>query len=388
MGGALFGQGLNFLAMLLPIIGGETGQLAYLMMPLALATVLSRTSILGFHSRYLTAPEERTGTATAVSATSLSVTTLLCLVAGAAVAPVRDVALWTGLLVVTNGLYLMAVAVATREQRMDVYSTARLAFGVTNMVITTLVVFVVPFEAGLIVAAAVNPLIGAVLILVRTRNQILPAMLVDLPRMLDREHRFYVAGSGRATGGVLLSEIGFQFQGFITPFLGQYQELWAVVVRLTGGFGTLAQQVAAPPCEAKLAECIRTGDTDGTRNWCRKIIAIGLVLGAASSIVQIGAVLFTLSGDSSVTVWSLTLVSVYCLIWMPSAMCAKIPLMKAQIRPYLTWSVSRLILLFPLLLLRDEILFIGIVGVMSLTSMILLWASLRPSLIPVRPSTR
>lgn len=379
MGGALFGQGLNFLAMLLPIVGGETGQLAYLMLPLALATVLSRTSILGFHSRYLTVPGERTRTATAVSAASLSVTTLLCLLVGAAVAPVRDVALWTGLLVVTNGLYLMAVAVATREQRIDVYSTARLAFGITNIIITSLVVFVVPFQAGLIVAAAANPLVGTVLILTRTQNRILPPTVSDLPRMLDREHRFYLAGSGRATGGVLLAEVGFQFQGFITPFLGQYQEIWAVVVRLTGGFGTLVQQIIAPPCEAKLAGCIRAADSEGTRAWFRKIILIGAVLGVGSAAVQTAAILLFLPDDDAVTAGSLVAVSVFCLFWMPSAMCGKIPLMKGLTRPYLAWSVTRLVFLLPLLLLRDGNLFVAVIAVMSVTSVIIIWISARPA---------
>lgn len=378
MGGALFGQGLNFLAMLLPIVGGETGQLAYLMLPLALATVLSRTSILGFHSRYLTVPGERVRTATAVSAASLSVTTLLCVLAGAVVAPVRDVALWTGLLVVTNGLYLMSVAVATREQRMDVYSTARLAFGVTNIIITTLVVFIVPFEAGLIVAAAVNPLVGTVLILARTENRIVPSTVSDLPRMLDREHRFYLAGSGRATGGVLLAEVGFQFQGFITPFLGPYQEIWAVVVRLTGGFGTLVQQIIAPPCEAKLAGCIRADDREGTRVWFKKIILIGAGLGIGSAVVQTAAILLFLPDDDAVTIGSLIAVSVLCLFWLPAAMSGKIPLMKGLTRPYLAWSGTRLALLLPLLLLRGVYLFVAVIAVMSVTSVIIIWISARP----------
>lgn len=379
MGGALFGQGLNFLAMLLPIIGGETGQLAYLMLPLALATVLARTSILAFHSRYLTVPDGRTRTATSVSATTLLLTTLVCLLVGVAAAPLRDVALWTALLTVTNGLYLMAVAVATREQRMDVYSTARLAFGVTNIAVTALVVFVVPFHAGLILAAAVNAAVGTVLILARTRNRIIPPVLGDAPRLLDHDHRLYLADSTRPAGGVLLAETGFQFQAFITPFLGPYQELWAVVVRLTGGFGTLAQQIIAPPCEAKMAECIRTRDTVGTRSWCRKVLLIGVALGVGGAVVQTGAVLFSLSGDDAVASWSVLTVGVYCLFWIPSAMCGKVPLMKGLARPYLMWSVSRLVLLLPLLFLRDGALFLAVVVVMSLTSLALMWLSTRPS---------
>lgn len=387
MGLALIGQGLNFLAMLLPIIGLETGQLAYLMLPLALSTVLSRTSILGYHSRYLTLPAQTQRTATSTSLLSLLTTTVLCLAVGAFAdaffSPedhhILQVAGWTAMLMVTNGIYFMAVAVVTQEERMDIYSIARLAFGIVNVAITTVVVFFVPFQAGLIVAAAVNPVVGAVLILSRSNNRIVTELWADRRVFADREHRAYLSGSRKATGGVFLAEAGFQFQGFITPFLGPYQELWAVVVRLTGGFGTLAQQLVAPPMEARIGAAIRGGDSAGTRRWCRRSIQIGLLLGLISAAVQIGAVFFSLPGDDAVTPYSLILISIYCLFWMPSAMCAKIPLMKGLNKEYLIWSVSRLVLLTPLLLLQDGTLFTGIVTVMSVTSMVLMWASLRPS---------
>ncbi|MGO2801565.1 hypothetical protein ACTXMA_05530 [Corynebacterium variabile] len=385
MSGALFGQGLNFLAMLLPIIGQETGQLAYLMLPLALATVLSRTSILSFHSKYTTIDDGMTETATATSAVTLLSATALCFVVGVSTmtfpamssSDLPSFAIWTAVLLLTNGIYFMSVAIATREQRMDVYSTARLVFGVTNIVVTALVVFIVPFQAGLIVAAALNPLIGAVLILSRTSNRVFDTLWREKARLIDSEHRGYLVDSARPTGGVFLAEIGFQFQAFITPFLGPYQEIWAVVVRLTGGFGTLAQQIIAPPCEAKIAHCIRTGDIIGTRRWCRTVIFVGLALGVGGGIVQICAVLFSLSEDTSVTPWSLLLIGIYCLAWMPSAMCGKIPIMKGLNNQYLFWSVTRLVLLLALIPLRDHVLFVGIIGVMSITSIHLVWVSLR-----------
>ncbi|MDN5583038.1 MAG: hypothetical protein ACTH2Y_07180 [Corynebacterium sp.] len=387
MGPALFGQGLNFLAMLLPIIGQETGQLAYLMLPLALATVLSRTSILGFHSRYLTVSTGSRDAATSLSLLSMLVVTVVLVVVGLVADLVftpdtHTVAVltgWSTMLLLTNGLYVMAVAVATQEQRMDVYSTARLVFGVTNVVATCVVVFAVPFQAGLIVVAGLNPLVAAVLILWRTRNKLLNVLWRDRGSLTDEVHRRWLRDSTRPTGGVLLAEFGFQFQGFITPFLGPYQELWAVVVRLTGGFGTLAQQVVAPPVEAKIAAAVRADDVAGERSWCRKALLIGLALGAASAAVQAGAVLFSLHGDDSVTVLSLALVSVFCLTWMPSAMCSKIPLMKRLNRYYLAWAFGRLVLLLPLLLLRDTALLVGVVSVMSATAVFLMWTSLRPA---------
>uniref|UniRef100_UPI003B3B9735 hypothetical protein n=1 Tax=Corynebacterium sp. TaxID=1720 RepID=UPI003B3B9735 len=284
MGPALFGQGLNFLAMLLPVVGQETGQLAYLMLPLALATVLSRTSVLGFHSRYLTLAGPLQRTATSVSLGTLVLTTLCCtgvagVLAATGTTAAAVVAGWTALLVLTNGIYVMAVAVATQEQRMDVYSTARLVYGIVNVLVTVGVVFVVPFQAGLVAAAVVNPLVGATLILTRTRNRLVTVFVGDLPRILDRDHRAYLAVSSRATGATLVSECGFQIQGFLTPFLGQHQEIWAVVVRLTGGFGSLAQQVIAPSLEARGAAALRDGDHPHTPRGGRLRAPGGPVLG-------------------------------------------------------------------------------------------------------------
>jgi hypothetical protein len=384
MGGALVGQGLNFLAMLLPIVGQETGQLAYLMLPLALATVLSRTSILGFHSRYLTVPEDRRRAATSVSFTTLFSTTVLCgivaLVLQLTVPGVTGAAIagWTAFLVITNGLYFMSVAVATQEQRMDVYSTARLWYGIVNIVLTGIVVFAVPFQAGLVVVAGVNPLVGALLILARTRNRVLTDVWRDRRSLPDADHRRYLTGSARATGATFLSECGFQIQGFLTPFLGQYQEAWAVVVRLTGGFGTLAQQVIAPGFEARIAAAIRDGDRGATARWCRICAAGGIGLGVLCAVVQAGALIFSLRGDPSLTVMMLVLTAVYCVASLSTNLSVKIPLMKSHDRAFLGWSAGRLVLLVCLLATSGGVLLTGTVVVQTLAAVVFLVIALRP----------
>ncbi|MEY8565666.1 hypothetical protein AALF15_03715 [Corynebacteriaceae bacterium 7-707] len=383
MGPALLGQGLNFLAMLLPIVGQETGQLAYLMLPLAAATVLSRTSVLGFHSRYLTLAAPVRAAATGVSLGSLLLTTLVCGGVGAVLAAAGSpgaaaVVGWTALLVVSNGIYLMAVAVATQEQRMDVYSTARLVYGVVNVAVTVVVVFVVPFQAGLVVAAVLNPLVGAALILTRTRNRLVTVFLREVPRLLDREHRSYLAVSSRATGATLLSECGFQIQGFLTPFLGPYQEIWAVVVRLTGGFGSLAQQVIAPSLEARIAAAIRAGDAGLTRRWCRICALGGLLLGVLCAVVQTGALLFALPGDDALTPVVLAATAVFCVASLSTNLSVKIPLMKGHDRAFLVWSVGRLIPLVALLSTTGAVLLGGIVVVQTLAAVAFLAIALRP----------
>ncbi|MGP5637605.1 hypothetical protein ACTXOW_14080 [Corynebacterium variabile] len=385
MSGALFGQGLNFLAMLLPIIGQETGQLAYLMLPLALSTVLSRTSILGFHSRYLTVPEHLRRTATTVSFASLFLTSLMCVVVASILTVMipesgaAGIAGWTALLVLSNGVYFMAVAVVTQEQRMIVYSTARLWYGVVNVVVTSIVVFAVPFAAGLVFVAVINPLVGALLILLRTGNRMLPELWRDRRNLVDRTHRRYLESSGQATGATLLSECGFQIQGFLTPLLGQYQEAWAVVVRLTGGFGTLAQQVIAPTFEAKIAAAIRDGDRSTTAKWCRVCVVGGIGLGAVCAAVQAGALVFSLHGHESLTVTTLIMSSVYCVATLAMNLSVKIPLMKGHDRLFLFWSSGRLALLLCLLATPSGVLLTGVVVVQTLAALVFLSVASRPS---------
>ena len=387
MGPALIGQGLNFLAMLLPIFGQQTGQLAYLMLPLALATVLARTSILGYHSRYLTVAGPTRSTATAVSWSSLLAVTAVCgIVALALQIPgsssagsVSAIAAWTALLVITNGTYLMAVAVVTQEQRMDVYSTARLIFGVVNVAATVVVVWFLPFHAGLIVVAALNPLVGSLLILLRTENRLLPQWWASRRTMADADHRRYFADSSRATGATFVSECGFQIQGFLTPFLGPYQEIWAVVVRLTGGFGSLAQQVIAPSLEAKIAAAIRENNTATTAKWSRLCALGGVVLGIGCAVVQSGALIFSLPDDDALTPLVLAVTAVFCVASLSTNLSVKIPLMKGLDRVFLTWSIGRLVPLVALLLTTDGVLLGGIVTVQTLAAIVFLVMATRPS---------
>ena len=55
---SLMGQGLNFAAMLLPVVLKSGDQLAFLMLPLSTAALLRVALSAAFHVRYLTVPTE------------------------------------------------------------------------------------------------------------------------------------------------------------------------------------------------------------------------------------------------------------------------------------------------------------------------------------------
>lgn len=381
MGGALLGQVFNFLAMLLPIIGGETGQLAYLMLPLAIATVLARTSLLGFQSRYLTTPEDLKDTATSMSFVSLTGFTSICAAVAAILAFFTDdyceIAAWTALLIFTNGLYLMAVAIATQERRMTLYSSARLIYGIINVTLTSAVVWLVPMTPGLIIVSAANPAIAAVIILAKSDNKVIPTLRREARSLTDPRHRAYLRSSLHASGAMFVSECGFQIQGFITPFLGQYQEVWAVVVRLTGGFGTLAQQVIAPGFEMRIAENIRNGNRESAKQWCLYTAFCGLGLGLVCALIQTSALALTQKNSQQLTALVLLITALYCMTTIATNISLKIPLMKGFDKLFLWWSIARLTLILIILSTTGLQLLTGIVVIQIISSLAFLALSLK-----------
>ncbi|MGO2841442.1 hypothetical protein ACTXKY_03040 [Corynebacterium variabile] len=356
-------QGLNFLAMLLPVLGRQTEQLTYLVVPLALASLFSRAATFAFPGRYLAIPDRLTRTATSAAFLGLLGCTGLFLVASACAAGAgygywAGIFAWSALLAVTHGLYFTAVAVVSREQRMDVYSRARFVYGIINISGTALVVFAVPFREGLIVVAALITLSGAVLMLASAHNRVVPVFVAELPRLLDRRHRAYMRGSLRASGAQLLTDLAFQIQALATPFLGQYQDMWAVALRLTGGFSGLSQQVIAPGFEMRIAAAVRSGNHTTVRQWVLRGLFGGVAIAGFSAVVVVGAVLFSTGTD--LPWWTVFSIGVFSGGSLLTSLVIKVPYITGHDTRYLVWSVIRPGLLCASLLLPAGPLLIAI----------------------------
>lgn len=339
-----FAQGLNFIAMLLPVLGRQADQLTYLVVPLALANLVCRASTFAYPGRYLAIPDRLTRTASATALSGLIACTAAFLVAAVALTGRSGywagVLAWSGALAFTHGLYFIAVAVVSRERRMNVYARARLVYGVVNIIGTTLVVFVTPFREGLVVVAGIITLTGAVMMLTGTSDRVVPAFLNHLPRILNRPHRAYMRASFRASGAQLLTDLAFQMQGLMTPFLGPYKEIWAVTLRLTGGFSGLAQQVIAPGFEMRISEAARSGDHPTVRQWTRRGLAGSGALALFTAVVVIGAVMFATDVGGNPW-WVLAAVGVFSGGSLLTSLVIKVPYITGRDTPYLIWSLLR-----------------------------------------------
>ncbi|AGP29912.1 hypothetical protein [Corynebacterium terpenotabidum] len=385
-----FAQGLNFLAMLLPILGRETEQLAYLILPLAISGLCCRASTFAFPGRYLAIPDRLTRTASATAVLGLVLCTgilaLVALVLTGRSTYWGGVFAWSALLTFTHGMYFTAIAVITRERRMDLYARARLVYGITNVVGTALVVFIIPFREGLVVVAGIITATGSLIMLTGATNRIIPAFLTDLPRILDRSHRRYVRGSLRASGAQLLTDLAFQIQGFATPFLGAYQEVWAVALRLTGGFSGLAQQLIAPPFEMHISDGARRSDNAAVRRWTLRGLLVSAMMAVVSAAVVIGAVLFAVdAGDLSF--WGVATIGVFAGGSLLISLVVKVPYITGHDALYLTWSLLRPGLLgASLLLLHDFPLLVAVAATQLISAVAFLPLVLLPPVARVEPT--
>ncbi|MEJ4113201.1 hypothetical protein ACGE24_06250 [Corynebacterium kroppenstedtii] len=351
-GPALVGQGLNFAAMLLPVVAKQPGMVAYMLFPVSLGMIVSRSMSLSYHSVYLQLPDNRLSLSTAASGFMALVGTGLLGVVGVALLWIHPAwaarVLWAMVATVSITLYNMYVAITIREDRMGVYSRVRFIYGVVNIVATGGVVFVFPVREGLIYVAALNYVCAAVLLARAADQQVWSAIrrewssLVAFPSVLAAPLRSYIRENKAATSGAFFADIGFQIQGMVTPMLGAYANTWAIVVRLYGGFLTLAQQVVAPSFEAPASKAIRQGDPDGYRVHVRRAAIVAGVLGAGTAVVQYGAIVWN---DGSY--WAagyiplFVALSLYVTAGVVSAMLTKYPVVVGRQRGYMVWTGCR-----------------------------------------------
>ncbi|MDU7503731.1 MAG: hypothetical protein E7K68_05295, partial [Corynebacterium kroppenstedtii] len=299
-GPALIGQALNFVAMVIPVVAKQPGMVAYMLFPVSLGMIVSRTMTLSYHSVYLRLPDERLSFSTAASGFMALVGTAALAVVGVALIWIHPAwsarVLWAMLATVAITVYNMYVAITIREDRMDVYSRVRFLYGVVNIVATCVVVFAIPVREGLIYVAALNYVVGAMLLARATSQRVGTAIkqewssLVSFPAVFASPLRSYIREHKEATTGTFFGDIGFQIQGMVTPVLGSYANAWAIVVRLYGGFLTLAQQVVSPSFEAPASKAIRNDDLDGYRVQLRIATIVAVILGVGTALIQYAAI--------------------------------------------------------------------------------------------------
>lgn len=382
VGLATLGQGLNFLAMMMPVFGHQAGQIAVLLFPLSLAAISFRLGTVGFQVRYLTVSNGEKDMSIAVSFILLLATSILlvALAAGAHVVfpQAGDILFFASLLCFTHGIYYMGVTVLIEEKKDTAYGRGRFFYGVLNLISTSIVVFVFPFREGLILATMLVTLSAGCWMLTAADATVFGAVRSSRAR-ISRAIGPYIRDSRVVVGSLLVSEAGFQVQGLVTPLMGPLQELWAVVARLSGGFGTVGHQVLAPLFEMRVAEEMRNRRLKSAHRWAVTGQSLSLAFALIASIVQSLVVYFFL-GRNGYSFNELVLTAVYTFALLSNSACSKIPYLLKHDQWMMRWALLRLALTAPLFLLSGANLLLAITVLqLGVSALLILLTVLSPS---------
>ncbi|MDK8891660.1 hypothetical protein QQA05_09675 [Corynebacterium macclintockiae] len=378
---SLVGQGLNFAAMLLPVVLKSGDQLAFLMLPLSAAAILRELVSAAFHVRYLTVPTEERRIAVGVASfglTSFSVLTVATAGGVAFFSSVVGLVIFSiAILTYSIGFYFVAVTILIAEKNIKDYGRGRLIFGIVNFGSTFAAIWAFDFVFGLVVANALTNFMLAVWMIAKSSVGLQDVFFRSWSYGVSAQGLRYLASSRSVVVSTLIANLGVQIQGLLTPLMGDYKELWAIVVRLSGGFGTLGQQILAPTFEMHATESVRNGSEEHSQSWARRAQAGGVVFGLIVATLLAIALVFLYPELIAEETWLVWVCAAYCWLLLSSSLTLKIPYILGHDRSMLIWTLLRLGLTIPLFLFHGSALLIVLVAVQAVVSIYLVFITLK-----------
>lgn len=381
--GSLGAQGLNFVALLLPIFFGRLDQVAILVVTSAIAGISAFTFTFAFSSIYpgITDSESRKQSFGAAVIGVMTSSILLVLI-GAAIAlfaaPWGIVVFWSGVVTLCQGLYLVATTVLVQQLRHGRFAATRIAYATVNVLLTLLFSVVLLNPYGLVMAAAVCFAIGAAVASWGKITALRDHLAAD--RLNLRDAASYVRANWAATLSNLFAGLAFQSSALATGFLGSFAGSWAGIIRVAGGFAGISQQVVSPPYDMRLSSAIRIGSALQIRRTILTTIIFGLAM-AISAYVAVWGIFFfsifvssrTLEVGSALPV--LLTGGIYTFGVLIPSVCSKFLVMLGHQKPYFAWVLSKLgFTAVALTLLRglDLLLALACLELLSATAFVLL----------------
>ena len=300
--GNLFGQGLNFLAMLVPIWMGRLDAVTALVLVSAVAGISSQVGMAAFPSIFPTV-KSGAGVKASLQASSLflvfcSAIPLLAFVFLSRIDSGRDwqFLMWASLMSVSLGGYQFCLTGLIRLSNAGLFSEARCVYGVLNLVTTFLVSMWAPAQDSLVWAVIGVNLAASLYVIVRGKHALRSVRLlfagVDLRAIVG-----YLRVHSHATASTLIAGLAFQSTSLVLPLLGLYADAWAVVLRLSGGFSTVCQQVFAPRLEMRLGRARRGGEEIEARRFWLEGTLTGVLCSGLSFVAVMSVVAMTSSTE-------------------------------------------------------------------------------------------
>lgn len=199
-----------------------------------------------------------------------------------------------------QGLYLIAITDEVRRGSYNRISWARLWNGTSNFLGTAVVSATMTGKASLVFPAAGSFAVSSLYLTVTRIAQVRAAIRQCSPATPGQMWRYGLRYWRAALSG-LLAALAYQAGSFALLGLGRLAAAWSLVVRIDGGFATVARTVVAPVYEIEFSAGIRLGRRRAASRANRTGLLTGLVMGILVAAGVAGSLLVSGTLDRSQT---------------------------------------------------------------------------------------
>lgn len=296
IGPALVGQGLSFVAMLLPVVLGRIDEVAFLVAVGAIAGVTSFTFTWSYASVYPGITDEREASIATVASIGLLVLACVSMLALSATPGLlgeteRRFIGWGSLLVLPQGLNLMINGLFVRNRNYPAIARLRLVSGISNFtLIAGACLLPIDYPPSLVIATALSFGLTSLWGLWKNREEVERQIFREAVRL--REIWLHLRAYVSAAMAALLGGAAFHLAGIVVPRLGEAANSWAVAIRLAGGFSTVSQQVVGPIFETDFAFHLRNGARSLAAGNQMRAMRLGLLYAVGCAAVVCVIILY------------------------------------------------------------------------------------------------
>lgn len=287
---AILGQGLAFVALLCPVIFGNHAVLPEIVFFSSVATLFSPIVTLGVPQMVPTLdnPKEKLKLAWQALALMFFFGLIIFFIAIFIDAAKSFNFLALILLLFGQGCYSTQVAFAVRYEHYKAVARARLVLGITSL-------------AGALFAAAISGSASAYLI-AGAFAQLAAAFSFGMPKLVwetrDYSLRAFKTNANRHLGQnfklfltVIVSTAVSQVPGFISATFVEGRTLFALAIRVSSGFETMAGNVLGPLFDGFIASNVRANLASDLRSSIKKTKKFSLLLMSLAALLYVGIVL-------------------------------------------------------------------------------------------------
>lgn len=302
-GGAagVLAQSFTLAALLLPIILGLGSALVIVVQVSAIATVaipistLAVTSILPIASSRTEALRSIALSSSMLIVSTILVGTVVALVGRATNSPdFISTAAVTAFLLLAQGSYYVSTALLTFRLDYQQIMIARLIYGILVLAFTAVACVLFKSGESIIVAAGSAYLVATFWVMARQTSWFTGSELVGTAP--SRRWRHQLRRSVPLALSFTIGALSGNAAVVVLPVLGDLKPDWAIVIRLAGGFATVAIQILAPAVDVAIVSGLRERAGKMVRSAFRNSILAGSAIGVVSIVASAIGIFWAGSG--------------------------------------------------------------------------------------------